>query len=346
MQSYIDVKYVNLISPFLQQFKKKGDFLWNFRCPYCGDSKKNRTKARGFVFRKKNDLFYKCHNCGVGATLGKLIEYLDLNTYKDYIMERYKTGSDTITPKPEFKFNAPVFNKNKSSKGTKVVRSSESIVKTLKSISELPIEHPARKIVEQRKLPKNSYKDLFLCPEFYKFTNKLIPNKFPSLDGDHPRLLIPFRDEEGEIFAYQGRAFGDEKPKYLTIKLKDRDKIFGLNKVNKKEPIYVVEGPLDSLFLDNCIAVAGADMPSLNCDFTVVFDNEPRNKELLKQIEKTINQGHKICLWPESMEHKDINDMILGGYTKEEIQKIIKENTFQTVSAKMRFSTWRKINAQ
>ena len=207
-------------------------------------------------------------------------------------------------------------------------------------------DHPARKIIDRRNLPISSFKDLFLCPEFYKFTNKLIPNKFPSLDGDHPRLLIPFRNEEGEIFAYQGRAFGDEKPKYLTIKLKDRDKIFGLNKANKKEPIYVVEGPLDSLFLDNCIAVAGADMPSLNCDFTVVFDNEPRNKELLKQIEKTINQGHKICLWPECMEHKDINDMILGGYTKEEIQKIIKENTFQTVSAKMRFSTWRKINAQ
>ena len=331
MQSYIDVKYVNLISPYLQQFKKKGDFLWNFRCPYCGDSKKNRTKARGFVFRKKNDLFYKCHNCGVGATLGKLIEHVDSNTHKDYIMERYKTGCDTITPKPEFKFNAPVFR-------------SKDICSSLDSLSELGEDHPARKIIDRRNLPISSYKDLFLCPEFYKFTNKLIPNKFPSLDGDHPRLLIPFRNEEGEIFAYQGRAFGDEKPKYLTIKLKDRDKIFGLNKANKKEPIYVVEGPLDSLFLDNCIAVAGADMPSLNCDFTVVFDNEPRNKELLKQIEKTINQGHKICLWPESMEHKDINDMILGGYTKEEIQQIIMENIFQNASAKMRFATWRKTN--
>jgi hypothetical protein len=259
-------------------------------------------------------------------------------------MERYKTGSDTITPKPEFKFNAPVFNKNKSSKGTKVVRSSESIVKTLKSISELPIEHPARKIVEQRKLPKNSYKDLFLCSEFYKFTNKLIPNKFPSLDGDHPRLLIPFRDEEGEIFAYQGRAFGNEQPKYLTIKLQDRDKIFGLDRVNKKEEVYVVEGPLDSLFLDNCIAVAGADMPSLNCDFTVVFDNEPRNKEICKLIKKTIKSGVKICLWPDTMKYKDINDMILGGYTKEEVQKIIKNNTYQSASAAVRFATWRKIN--
>ena len=333
MQSYIDVKYVNIISPFLQQFKKKGDFLWNFRCPYCGDSQKSRTKARGFVYRKKNDLFYKCHNCGVGTTLGKLIEHLDSKSYKDYIMERYKSGVKTVNKEPEFKFDEPVFR-------------SKDVCSTLNSLEELQDDHPARKIIDRRNLPISSYKDLFLCPEFYKFTNKLIPNKFPSLDGDHPRLLIPFRNEEGEIFAYQGRAFGDEKPKYLTIKLQERDKIFGLDKIDKREEVLVVEGPLDSLFLDNCIAVAGADVPNLDCDFTVVFDNEPRNKELLKQVEKAINRGHKICLWPEGMEYKDINDMILGGYTKEEIQDLIKHNTYQGTTATLWFTKWRKINAQ
>ena len=333
MQSYIDVKYVNIISPFLQQFKKKGDFLWNFRCPYCGDSQKSRTKARGFVYRKKNDLFYKCHNCGVGTTLGKLIEHLDSKSYKDYIMERYKSGVKTVNKEPEFKFNEPVFR-------------SKDVCSTLNSLEELQDDHPARKIIDRRNLPISSYKDLFLCPEFYKFTNKLIPNKFPSLDGDHPRLLIPFRDEEGEIFAYQGRAFGNEQPKYLTIKLQERDKIFGLDKIDKRKEVLVVEGPLDSLFLDNCIAVAGADVPNLDCDFTVVFDNEPRNKELLKQIEKAINRGHKICLWPEGMEYKDINDMILGGYTKEEIQDLIKHNTYQGTTATLWFTKWRKINAQ
>ena len=333
MQSYIDVKYVNIISPFLQQFKKKGDFLWNFRCPYCGDSQKSRTKARGFVYRKKNDLFYKCHNCGVGTTLGKLIEHLDSKSYKDYIMERYKSGVKTVNKEPEFKFDEPVFR-------------SKDVCSTLNSLEELEDEHPARKIIDRRNLPISSYKDLFLCPEFYKFTNKLIPNKFPSLDGDHPRLLIPFRDEEGEIFAYQGRAFGNEQPKYLTIKLQERDKIFGLDRIDKRKEVLVVEGPLDSLFLDNCIAVAGADVPNLDCDFTVVFDNEPRNKELLKQVEKAINRGHKICLWPEQMKYKDINDMILGGYTKEEIHDLIKHNTYQGTTATLWFTKWRKINAQ
>jgi len=269
----------------------------------------------------------------VGTTLGKLIEHLDSKSYKDYIMERYKSGVKTVNKEPEFKFNEPVFR-------------SKDVCSTLNSLEELEDEHPARKIIDRRNLPISSYKDLFLCPEFYKFTNKLIPNKFPSLDGDHPRLLIPFRDEEGEVFAYQGRAFGNEQPKYLTIKLQERDKIFGLDKIDKRKEVLVVEGPLDSLFLDNCIAVAGADVPNLDCDFTVVFDNEPRNKELLKQIEKAINRGHKICLWPEQMKYKDINDMILGGYTKEEIQDLIKHNTYQGTTATLWFTKWRKINAQ
>ena len=332
MNSFIDIKYVSLISPHLSQFKKRGDALWNFRCPYCGDSKKNRTKARGFLYRKKNDMFYKCHNCGVGTTLGKLIEYLDSKTYKDYIMERYKTGSNTITPEPVWKFDAPVFKK-------------KSVLKGLQSISELGSDHPARKIVNKRKLPDESLRDIYLCESFFKFTNTLIPNKFPSLDGDHPRLLIPFRDEQGEVFAYQGRAFGMEQPKYITIKLKERDKIFGLDRVDKSKHFYVCEGPLDSLFIDNCLAVGGSDFDRLEGDFTVIFDNEPRNKEINKQIEKTIDKGCSIVLWPEQVKEKDINDMILSGMLKEEVQEIITNNTFSGASAKLRFAEWRKINA-
>ena len=330
--SYIDTKYLNIISPYLQQFKKKGNDLWNFRCPYCGDSHKSRTKARGFVFRKKNDLFFKCHNCGTGASLGNLIKTLDSKTYKDYIMERYKKGVETrSSPQPEFHFNAPVFRK-------------KGILKGLKSIQDLPDDHPARQIVERRKLPVESLSDLYLCESFFKFTNSIIKGKFPSLGGDHPRLIIPFRGEDGEVFAYQGRAFGNEQPKYITIKIDaDRDKIFGLDKVDKSKPILVVEGPLDSLFLDNCIAVAGADFSSIEGDLTIIYDNEPRNKEINKQIEKTIDQGKSVCLWPDTMVCKDINDMIILGYTKEEIQEIITNNTFSGVAAKLRFADWRRI---
>jgi hypothetical protein len=341
--SYIDTKYLNLISPMLPLFKKKGDNLWNFRCPYCGDSQKSRSKARGFVFRKKNDLFFKCHNCAVGASLGNLIKYVNSKTYDDYILERYRKGVETrSSPQPEFKFDAPVFKKD--------------IFKTLKSISQLPKAHPARRLVGKREIPESFYiSDLYLCKSFYRFTNTLIPNKFPSLDYDHPRLIIAFRDERGEIFAYQGRAFGSETPKYITIKLKeDSDKIYGLDRIDDSKEIYVVEGPIDSMFLDNCIAVGGSDFSKPlviagkivdNAQLTIVFDNEPRNKEICKQIEKTLTQGRKIVIWPDSMKHKDINDMILAGYTKENIKEIVTDNTFSGAAAKLRFAEWRKINA-
>ena len=270
--SYIDSKYLNIIGPQLLKFKKKGDFLWNFRCPYCGDSQKSRSKARGFVYRKKNDLFYKCHNCGLGTTLGNLIKYVDSKIHKDYIMERYRSGVKTNNPEPEFNFDVPVFRK-------------KGVLKNLKPISDLSTYHPARKIIEKRLIPPKSLCDLYLCESFYKFTNTLISNKFPSLDGDHPRLLIPFRDEKGEVFAYQGRAFGKEQPKYITIKLdSDKSKIFGLDRVDKSKQIYAVEGPLDSLFLNNCIAVGGADLVKLKNDIIIIFDNEPRNREICKQM--------------------------------------------------------------
>ena len=331
--SYIDSKYLNIIGPQLLKFKKKGDFLWNFRCPYCGDSQKSRSKARGFVYRKKNDLFYKCHNCGTGTTLGNLIKYVDSKIHKDYIMERYKTGVKTNNPEPEFNFDVPVFRK-------------KGVLKNLKSISDLSPDHPARKIIEKRLIPTKFLSDLYLCESFFKFTNTLVPNKFPSLDGDHPRLLIPFRDEKGDIFAYQGRAFGKEEPKYLTIRLDDEaTKTFGLDRIDMSKQIYAVEGPLDSLFLDNCIAVGGSDLNKLESDVIIIFDNEPRNKEICKQMEFCISSYKKLVIWPDSMKHKDINDMIVAGYTKEQVQEIITDNTFLGAAAQLRFAEWRKINA-
>ena len=278
------------------------------------------------------DRFYKCHNCGIGTTLGKLIEYVDSKIHKDYILERYRCGVKTNNPEPEFKFDVPIFRK-------------KGVLKSLKSISDLSTEHPARKIVEERLIPSEFFSDLYLCESFYKFTNTLVPNKFPSLDGDHPRLLIPFSNKKGEVFAYQGRSFGKEQPKYITIRLdNDTTKIFGLDRIDDSKQVYAVEGPLDSLFLDNCIAVGGADLAKLTNDTVIIFDNEPRNREICKQMDSCIEFDKRIVIWPDSMKHKDINDMIMSGYEKEEIQEIINDNIFSGVAAKLRFSEWKKIN--
>ena len=109
-----------------------------------------------------------------------------------------------------------------------------------------------------------------------------------------------------------------------------------------KKKIYVVEGPIDSLFLDNCIAVAGADFNNVQGDLTVIYDNEPRNKEIVKQIEKTISQGRSVVLWPDSMKEKDINDMILRDYSIDKIMEIINKNTYSGQRGEWEVRNWKK----
>ena len=323
-----------LLSSQLQRFKKTGDFLYNFRCPYCGDSQKSQSKARGFVFRKESNLIYKCHNCGVGASFNNMLKYVDPKLHKDYILERYKPNEPDV---PDIgKFTQPKFMKGPSP------------LKSLKKISSLKHDHPVKRFVDDRRIPSTLHFELFFAPKFYEWVNKVVPNKFPSLKGDHPRLVIPFFDENNKMFAFQGRAFGNEIPKYITIILDpDKNKIYGLNRLDSTKQIQVTEGPIDSMFLDNCVAVAGADFSGLPVDnTTIIFDNERRNVEILKQIEKTIDLGYNVVLWPDDVKEKDINDMILAGRTKEEVQSIINKNSYQGNMAKIRFVTWRKRNAR
>ena len=322
MSSYIDLKFIMMLSPRLDKFKKVRDNLFNFRCPYCGDSQKSQSKARGYFYRKKNDYFYRCHNCGKGTTFGKLLEYLDVQMYKEYIMERYK-GDAPKTEAPEFNFAAPKFKKI------------DPKLENLTPINKLNGGHPARQFVESRQLPEEFYSDLYLCPKFFKWS------KIQS-QQEHPRLVIPFRDESGEVFAAQGRAFGKESPKYLTIKFQDKPKIFGLDRVDLSRRFYVVEGPIDSMFLDNCLAVAGADFRYLPPgDTTIVLDNEPRSREIIKLMERLIHQEHELVIWPTTITQKDINDMVLANV--QDIQKIIDNNTFSGLEATMKLAAWKRI---
>ena len=205
------------------------------------------------------------------------------------------------------------------------------------SINKLNTTHPARRLVESRQIPEEFYSDLYLCTKFFQWAK--IQSK-----QEHPRLVIPFRDETGEVFAAQGRAFGKEVPKYLTVKFADKPKIFGLDRVDLSRRIYVVEGPIDSLFIDNCLAVAGADFNHLQLeDVTVVLDNEPRSREIITRMENLIDTGYALVIWPQSIQQKDINDMILAGMSSSEVEETIKQNTHHGLEAKMKLAAWKRI---
>ena len=327
-----DLDYIHSISHKLRNFKKKKDYLYNFSCPVCGDSSKKKTKARGYLYRVKDMMLYRCHNCGLSTTFGKLLERVDAEVYKQYILARYKNGESkrTMFDEPEYQ---------------SVVIKETTLLDTVKTVSRLSSEHPVRNYLKQRKIPDEYWDELRLVNKFYTFVNRLLPNKFASVDQDHPRLVIPFYDKTGKLIGFQGRAFGNEKPKYITIMLDETaPKLYGLDKVNFSEKVYVVEGPIDSMFIDNSIAMAGADATKLpdNGDYVFVYDNEPRNPEIVKRMKKHIDNDDTIVIWSETVGEKDINDMIIAGKSKLDIMDIISKNTHKGLSARMRFGEWKK----
>ena len=336
--SYIDQKYINLCTSRVEKFKKVRDNLWNFRCPICGDSKKHKNKARGFVYRKKASFFYKCHNCGVGLTFNNFLKHIDRGLYTEYRVEKYKEGetqgNTPIPDKSPFKFEAPKFDK-----------SMNKHLDNLSKFSDLKEDHPALSYVQNRKIPKEHWDKLYLADKFYEWSNSIFPEKFKSINIDYPRLVIPFFDKSGEIFAYQGRAFGKEEPRYITLKIvSEKEKIYGLERINYDSHVYVVEGPLDSLFIDNCIAVAGADLNLLELSpnsTTVIYDNEPRNKHTVERMFKSVDRNYHVVVWPQDLKQKDINDMYLSGI--EDVKSFIDEHSYQGLEAYLKINQWKKI---
>ena len=330
--SFIDVKYINLVSPQLQKFARKKDSLYNFRCPYCGDSKKRQDKARGYIFKIKNDYVFKCHNCGVGRTFTNFLKDNCVSLYDQYVLERYKeglTGKGTQTPNPTWNFKEPKFFKTKK-------RSLD-----LEKISELNITHPAREYLENRKIKDLDY--FYYCPKFKEWTNSQL-DVFPNLKQDGPRIIIPLRDKAGNMFGYQGRSLAPKaKIRYITIMLDEsKPKVFGLDRIKETDPVYVTEGPFDATFLENSIAMCGSDvdLSSFSYNFVFVFDNEPRNREIVSKIAKTIECGHKVIIFPKHIIEKDINDMVLAGHN---IKNVIESNTYSGLEAKLKLTEWKKV---
>ena len=326
---YTEIKYLNLLSTQLPLFKRKGDFVWNFRCPICGDSQKNRTKCRGFVFKHKADLMYKCHNCGASMPFPRLLEKLDNNLYKQYRMEKFKDNNTSQVDMRKVRrvvSTTPVFTKD--------------ILSSLTPISELNNSHPAREYLLNRRLPID---DLYYTDHFQEWTNSVKAGSFENTNQDEGRIIIPFKDKEGLTFGFQGRSLNPTGLRYITILLEeDHPKIFGLNTIDYAKPVYITEGPFDSLLLDNAVAMAGADV---DCrafgwdDHIWVYDNEPRNKQITDRILKSIERGDKVVIWPEGINQKDVNDMHLAGVP---VRGVVKLNTYQGLTAKLKFNQWRK----
>ena len=343
MSMYIDKKFVNFVGASLEKFAWKKDTLASCRCPICGDSSKNKNKTRGFFFVNKNKYFYKCHNCGVSCNLYGFLEKVSPSLCKEYSLEVWKDGDGLKTKKK----TEPVV-------AIKKIKKKYTI--ELPSVSELPPNHPCRTFVELRKIPRTAWKYLYYAEDFGTWARTINSESADALEQSS-RLVIPIVNEKGELVGAQGRALsvtGDRNARktarYITIKTEGQEHKgwFGLDRVDTGT-IYVVEGPLDSLFIPNCVAMIGLsdalNVPSHLKSRSLVYliDNEPRNEAVVLTIGKLLDQDKKVCIWPDHIKHKDLNDMIMAGISEKELIKIIKENTVSGLSGKIKFNNWKKI---
>ena len=339
----IESKYIRLISSRLRNFKQKKDYLWNFSCPICGDSKKNLSKARGYVFQKGTNLFFNCHNCGVGTNLGNLIKQVDPSLHKEYVLERYKSGESGFSnfKSPSFDIPAPRFDKV----------AKEKHFEHAEWVSKLPSGHFCLVYCTNRRFLSIMRDTLLFTPNYKKFCDALVPNHGKEITAD-ARLVIPFYDKYNTLIGVSGRALenSDYKLRYVTLRTTEsQDKlIYGIDKVNTNELVKIVEGPLDSMFLTNCVGSGDSALIQtaklIDAENKVlIFDNEPRNKEIVKLMDDAIKLGYNVVIWPDMMEQKDINEMVMAGFSPDEIERIISSNTFTGLRAQMKFISWKKI---
>jgi len=340
MSLYIDLKYINMISNRLPLFTRKDDYLFNCRCIICGDSSEKKNKARGYFYKKEANMFYRCHNCDYGTTVGKFIEQLDPMLYKEYVLEKFVKQDEKPEPKkepdPSYAFNfKPTFDKPLS-----II---DGLMDRLDTLSK---DHEAVQYVKNRMIPESQFNRLYYVDDIRNLS-QLNPKYTKALNIKQPRICLPFIREDGQLSGMALRGIRGETLRYINLKIKEEDPtIFGLDVIDREKEVYIVEGPIDSLFLDNAIAAAGSSFHKIDkiglTHFTVIFDNQPRNKEICSLIHKQIKAGNRVCLWPSDIEEKDINDMILSGLTKEDIQYIIDSNTYEGLEAELEFTAWRK----
>jgi len=320
----VDSKFIGLVSSRLQKFKRVKADLYNFRCPICGDSQKHKNKARGYFYQVKVNTNFKCHNCGASLSFNNFLKQIDPTLHKQYTMEKFKnghTGKNFVVDEPKLEFKKPIFKKTID----------------LPKASEVSV---AKEYLEKRKIDPTKF---YFAKKFKQWTNTQ-KQTFDTIGRDESRIIIPLYDTERNLIGFQGRSLGPNSVKYITVMINDdAPKIYGLDQIRRDAPVFVTEGPFDSTFIRNSIAMCGADGDVRKwgiSDPIWVYDNEPRNTEIVKRISDTINRGEQVIIWPSGMEEKDINDMILSGH---DVMSILKNNIYSNLEAKVKFNNWKKV---
>jgi hypothetical protein len=340
MSVYIDRKFLGAVSHRLERFSQKNADLYNFRCPLCGDSRKNQLKARGFVYRKGNDYFYRCHNCGVGISFSNFLKQVDANTHREYVLERYSAGENKHS-----NYTKPNFDDLRGNAYAKFASTKNIFSPSIKSIDNLEESHPARLYIQERMIPESKWSGIYFTEAFKDFLDHDYPDHGKQNVPNDARIVLFYRDEGGAVTNIAGRALDSAATiRYMTIKLVDGRKAFGLESIDKSKRMFLVEGQFDSMFLPN--GIASGDSALTNCaanieadDLVLVWDNEPRNKEIVALLGDAIDKNYKVVIWPTGLVGKDINEMVLNGT---DVSDIIDSRVFSGAAARVEFIKWKR----
>jgi len=349
----------------LDKFVWKKSELANCRCMLCGDSEKNKSLARGYFYLSKHRNFrYKCQNCGANWTASDIIKQVSPVLHDEYRLECLQelNASSNITQQKEHIDSGvvPSPSDHHSKTFTDVPELS-----ALSPVFALPVFHPAYKYLSQeRKFPKARLKELFFTPNYrnyvYQLQNEFGHKNIVDIDSKYPtdeRIIIPFIERgTNKLVAIQGRAIDTSSQytiRYTTTKLDDMAvRVFGFERYDASVPGYCCEGPLDSLYLPNAFAAAGSSLYAVDqtlsithneYDVTYIPDNQPRNREIVREVRRLVEAGTKVVLWDHRSSHKDIGDMIESGMTETEVLREIESRTFQGIPAKLEFTQWAKV---
>lgn len=338
MAIWCDDKYLRLLSSQLDHFKQKGQRVYNFRCPFCNDSAVSRTKARGYVFPKQQMLMFKCHNCGIALPFGAFLKRLSRPLFDEYIMESFGRNTAETTAEP-----AHVRSFVRFTDYREVIQlSADTLPTTL---------HDVRLYVRNRQLPESALKRLYATAHARTWLAPLVgEEKAARVHDDVPYLVIPLRMPDKTWYGAQLRAVNEKH--YYTFRWgHDSFRVFGLDAWNAHAPTFIVEGPLDALCVPNALACCGSDFRGAIDTLTdagyrieprvLIWDNEPRNKEITKKIYTAIRDGESVVIWRQHYP-KDINDMVRAGL---DVPALIHQHTYRGLTAELEFQTWVKVKS-
>jgi hypothetical protein len=347
MSVWLQEKYLRLLSPQLKQFKPIGKHVYRFRCPICGDSATKKTKTRGYVFTKSQTLLFKCHNCSIALPFAALLHRLDLGLYGEYLFEKLKEDTVHPTEAQPVVVEVPPETPGPSVTTKLVLHNTEH----LSRLTTCQVRHqPVLKYVEGRGVPQSAFERLFATNTARTWVKEYVGEEkaYRVMDGEN-YLVLPFVLPDGTWFGCQMRML--QRKEYIVFRWSHSPlKVFGLDRLDRSKMIYMVEGPIDSLFLPNSVAFCGSDMlggmrhleklghiDTLSAR-TLIWDNEPRNTDICRHIETAILLGHPVVIWPRQYP-KDVNDMAQQGL---DVMKTIRERTFSGLQAELEFKTWKK----